>query len=105
MGRFLDAANSLSRTPISQAFLLGINQWSYGDEIFEGMPGMPKRASWPRYVFILVKFIRPKVLALDEMIPGYENRVLKRRTKHRKFTSSNRKAAQCEVRGLSLFKT
>jgi hypothetical protein len=73
-------------TPISQDFLLGINQWSYGEEIFKGMPGMPKRASWPKYVFMLVKFIRPKVLALDEMIPGHETRVIKRRIKHREFT-------------------
>jgi hypothetical protein len=74
-------------TPISQSFLLGINQWSYGEEIFEGMPGMPKRAAWPKYLFMLVKFMRPKVLTLDKMIPGYETRVIKRRVKHREFTN------------------
>ena len=77
----------LLTTPISQGFLLGINQWSYGDAIFEDMPGMPKRAFWPKYVFMAIKFIRPKILSLDKMIPGYAERVIKRRIKHREFTS------------------
>lgn len=74
-------------TPISQDFLLGINQWSYGEKIFDNMPGMPKRATWPKYLFQLITFIRPKILKLDEIIPGYKNRVIKRRVKHREFTN------------------
>lgn len=74
-------------TPLSQGFLLGINQWCYGEEIFNGMPGMPKRAIWPKYLFMLVKFIRPKILKLDQLFPGYETRIIKRRIKHREFTN------------------
>lgn len=74
-------------TPISQGFLLGINQWSYGDAMFNNMPGMPKRAFWPKYVFMAIKFIRPKILGLDKIIPGYDARLIKRRIKHREFTS------------------
>jgi len=74
-------------TPLTQDFLLGINQWSYGEAIFNDMPGMPKRAAWPKYLFNLITFIRPKILKLDQLIPGYETRVIKRRVKHREFTN------------------
>jgi len=74
-------------TPISQAFLTGINQWGYGQAIFRQMPGMPKPARWPLWLFTAISKLRPLLRTLDEAIPGYDQRCIKRMARNRAFSS------------------
>ncbi|PVZ72087.1 hypothetical protein DC094_03450 [Pelagibaculum spongiae] len=73
--------------PLPQGFLNGINQWAYGDEIFELMPGMPKQAWWSMPLFSIIKQVRGLYLLIDRNIPGHSLRQQRRRIKHRAFSN------------------
>lgn len=73
--------------PLSRGFLNGINRWAYGNDIFRDMPGMPKQAFWAVPLFVLMREVRRGYLLLDKLMPLYEQRMTRRRQKHREFSN------------------